>query len=227
MLLEEIAADQFDAVVFVGGGGAMEYYDNQTALNLVKDEMEKGKVVAVVGAGHLNGIKKHLENKTFEIDLNKLEQIPIKRVNILKIVGYSIPVLFVAMILWMIITRGPEAINDIIDVWIWWFLINGTLSAIGAAIARGHPLTIGTAFIAAPFTSLNPAVAAGWFAGIVEAKLRMPKVKDFQNLSKIDGLKDFFNNRVIRLLMVVALANVGSMIGTLVAFPYIASLVFG
>ena len=100
------------------------------------------------------------------------------------------------------------------------------LSAVGAAIARGHPLTIGAAFLAAPFTSLNPAVAAGWFAGMVEAKLRTPRVKDFQDLSKIDGLKDFFNNKVIRLLMVVALANVGSMIGTFVAFPYIASFVF-
>ena len=48
MKLEEIAADDFDAVVFVGGGGAMEYYDNQTALKLAKDTMAKGKVLAAI-----------------------------------------------------------------------------------------------------------------------------------------------------------------------------------
>jgi pheromone shutdown protein TraB len=74
---------------------------------------------------------------------------------------------------------------------------------------------------------LNPAIAAGWVAGYVEAKLRTPVIKDFKNLSKIESLKEFWNNRVIRLLMVVALANVGSMIGTIVAFPYIANLLTG
>jgi pheromone shutdown-related protein TraB len=192
----------------------------------ILDESKKGKVVAVVGAGHLNGIKKHLEEKEFEVDLHELEQVPKKHVSIAKLVAYSIPVLFVSLLVWMIITRGPGAWEDIKNMFLAWFLINGSLSAVGAAIARGHPLTIGTAFLAAPFTSLNPAVAAGWFAGIVEAKLRTPRVKDFQDLSRVDSLKDFFNNKVIRLLMVVALSNVGSMIGTLVAFPYIASFVF-
>ena len=80
--------------------------------------------------------------------------------------------------------------------------------------------------VAAPITSLNPTLAAGWFAGFVEAKMRTPMVKDFQGLSKIESTKDFLNNRVIRLLMVVALANVGSMIGTFVALSYIIPKVF-
>ena len=159
--------------------------------------------------------------------MKKYEEVPVKRIKITKIVAYSIPILFVALILWLVFTRGADAWDQIKNVFIWWFLINGSLSALGAAIARGHPLSIGTAFLAAPLTSLNPAIAAGWVAGYVEAKLRMPVVKDFQNLSKIENMKEFWNNRVIRLLMVVALANLGSMVGTLIAFPYIASLVFG
>jgi pheromone shutdown-related protein TraB len=193
----------------------------------ILDESKKGKVVAVVGAGHINGIKKQLEKKDLETDLKKYEEVPKKKVKITKVIAYSIPILFVALILWLIFTRGPDAWDQVKNVFIWWFLINGSLSAIGAAIARGHPLSIGTAFLAAPLTSLNPAIAAGWVAGYVEAKLRTPVVRDFQDLSKIDSFKDFWNNRVIRLLMVVALANLGSMIGTLIAFPYIASLVFG
>ena len=193
----------------------------------ILNESKKGKVVAVVGAGHLKGIQKQLEKKRLKTDLKKLEEVPKKRIKITKIVAYSIPILFVALIAWLILTRGPDAWEQIRNVFIWWFIINGSLSALGAAIARGHPLSIGTAFLAAPLTSLNPAIAAGWVAGYVEAKLRTPVVKDFKNLSKIESFKEFWNNRVIRLLMVVALANLGSMIGTLVAFPYIASLVFG
>ena len=193
----------------------------------ILDESKTGKVLAVVGAGHLKGIQKQLEKKELKTNLKKYEEVPIKRIKITKIVAYSIPILFVALILWLVFTRGADAWDQIKNVFIWWFLINGSLSALGAAIARGHPLSIGTAFLAAPLTSLNPAIAAGWVAGYVEAKLRMPVVKDFQNLSKIENMKEFWNNRVIRLLMVVALANLGSMVGTLIAFPYIASLVFG
>jgi len=192
------------------------------------DESKKGKVVAVVGAGHLQGIKKHLESNDFEnVDLKELEYVPKKRIKVGKTVAYAIPVLFVALIAWLLFTRGTSAWIDIKDIFLWWFLINGVLSAIGAAIARGHPLTILTAFVAAPLTSLNPAVAAGWVAGYVEAKLRTPKMKDFQDMSKLESLKDFWNNKVIRLLMVVALANMGSMIGTFVAGTKIFHIVFG
>lgn len=192
----------------------------------IQDESEKGKVLAVVGAGHVKGIKEKLSKDDLKTNLKSLEEVPKKRIKITKVIAYAIPVLFVALIVWLIYSRGPNAWADIQDVLLWWFLINGSLSALGAAIARAHPLSIGTAFVAAPLTSLNPAVAAGWVAGYVEAKLRTPVVKDFQELSKLESFKEFWNNRVIRLLMVVALANLGSMIGTLIAFPYIYSLVF-
>ncbi len=193
----------------------------------ILEASKQGKVVAIVGAGHLQGIQSHLEQTSFDVDIKKLEEVPKKRVSIPKLVAYLIPVLFVSILVWMMLTRGPEAWRDVADVLLYWFVINGSLSALGAFIARGHPLTWLAAFIAAPFTSLNPAVAAGWFAGLVEAKLRTPTVKDFQNLGKIESMSDFFKNKVIRLLMVVALANVGSMIGTFVALPFVISLGFG
>lgn len=193
----------------------------------ILDESKKGKVVAVVGAGHLKGIKEQLEKKELKTDLSKLEEVPEKRIKISKVIGYSIPIMFVALIAWLFFTRGTSAFDQLKNVFLWWFLIIGGLSAIGTAIARGHPFSICTAFVAAPFTALHPAIAAGWVAGYVEAKLRAPVVKDFQNLSKIENFKEFWNNKVIRLLMVVAFANLGSMIGTIIAFPYIASFIFG
>ena len=188
------------------------------------DESKKGKVVAVVGAGHLKGIQKHLEKKKLDVDLKKLEFVPKKRFSILKAVGYIVPIVFVALIVYLFLTGGWDKAGNAL---LMWFLINGSLSALGTLIARGHPLSILTAFVAAPLTSLNPAIAAGWVAGYVEFKLRKPVVKDFQTLSKMDSTKDFFNNKVIRLLMVVALANVGSMIGTFIALPYLISLGIG
>ena len=190
----------------------------------ILDESKNGKVVAVVGAGHVNGIKKYLEKKKLDVDLKELEYVPKKRFSLLKTVGYAVPIIFVVLIVYLFLIGGWERAADAL---LWWFVINGSLSALGALIARAHPLSIATAFVAAPITSLNPAIAAGWVAGYVEFKLRKPVVKDFQTLSKIDSTKDFFNNRVIRLLMVVALANLGSMIGTFVALPYILSLGFG
>ena len=190
----------------------------------ILNESKKGTVVAVVGAGHLKGIEHHLKKKSLNVDLEKLEYIPEKRFNILKSVGYIVPIIFVAIIVYLFLNGGWDKAGNAL---LMWFLINGSLSALGTAIARGHILTILTAFVAAPLTSLNPAIAAGWVAGFVEFKLRKPVVKDFQMLSKMDSTKDFFNNKVIRLLMVVALANVGSMIGTFVALPYLISLGIG
>jgi pheromone shutdown-related protein TraB len=179
------------------------------------------KVVAVVGAGHVKGIQKNLQQIHKTPSFEELNTVPKKRIHWGKTIAYLIPILFGSLIIWLayngFTSTDPDYWNKFWSVLFTWFLINGVCSAIGAALARGHPFSIATAFLAAPFTSLNPAVAAGWFAGAVEAKVRTPTVKDFQNLSTIESTRDFLNNKVIRVLMVAALANIGSMIGTFVA----------
>jgi len=190
-------------------------------------ESKKGKIVAVVGAGHINGIKKHLQTQDLNVNLQELDIVPKKRINLVKVIEVAIPVIFFSIIGWIIYSTGIDPWNKIKDIFLVWFLVHGILSAVGAAIARGHPLSILTAFVAAPFTSLEPFFAPGWFAGLVEAKLRKPVVKDFQDLGKLESMRDFFKNKVIRLLMVVALANLGSIIGTIIALPWILSLGLG
>ena len=106
-----------------------------------------------------------------------------------------------------------------------WFLINGILSALGVALALAHPLTIISAFLAAPFTSLNPMIAAGWVAGLVEAIINKPQVKDFEHLGEdITSFKGFWKNKITRILLVVVFANLGSTAGTLIGGVAIASL---
>jgi pheromone shutdown protein TraB len=104
-------------------------------------------------------------------------------------------------------------------------LINGVLAALGALIAGGHILTVVMAFVAAPITSLNPTIAAGWVAGLTEAWIRKPKVEDFESLAQdITSLKGFRRNEITKILLVVVLSNVGSGIGTLIGVPLVASL---
>jgi pheromone shutdown-related protein TraB len=194
--------------------------DTYIAQKILDASQGNKTVVAVVGAGHLQGIKSHLTSPGFHTDLTELEHLPKKRFSLIKTIGYAIPIIFVVVIIYAYYVDG---IGKSIEIILYWFLINGICSAIGTLLARGHILSIITAFIAAPITSLNPAVAAGWVAGYVEAKLRTPVVRDFKQLRNIETFKEFWNNRVVRLLMVVAFANLGSMVGTWLATFYIAS----
>lgn len=181
--------------------------------------LEGKRVVAVVGAGHVEGIKRIIESRKKE-NIEKLEKIPESR-NPWKYLGYSVPLIFISLVVWGFYTNGTELTIEMLKKW---FLINGVLSAIGTALAFGHPLSIMVAFLAAPFTSLNPTLAAGWFAGLTEAWIRKPKVKDFDNLFKLDGIRDYWGNRVTRILLVIVFANIGSSIGTFIALPYLALL---
>lgn len=94
-------------------------------------------------------------------------------------------------------------------------------------MAFGHPLTILTAFVAAPITALNPLLASGWFAGLVQAFVRKPTVGDFENLSNdISSVKGFWNNKVTRILLIIILSNIGSSIGTFIGGADVLRLFF-
>ncbi|WP_102349129.1 TraB/GumN family protein [Bacillus sp. Marseille-P3661] len=168
------------------------------------------KIVAVLGAAHVPGIKEEIKK---DHDLKLLNQVPPKS-NVPKIIGWSIPVLILAIIAYTFYANPSAGMQQTLS----WVLWNGALSAIGTAIALGHPLAVLTAFIAAPITSLNPLLAAGWFAGFVQAYIRRPSVRDFENLSEdVFSVKGFWNNKVTRILLIVVLANVGSSLGTFIA----------
>ncbi len=167
------------------------------------------KVVAVLGAAHVPGVKKELYR---EQDLKKLNEIPPKS-PWPKIFSWGIPLLVGFIIIYSFIVNFSTGV-EITKTWIIW---NGALSALGVVIARGHILTIVTAFLAAPLSSLNPTLAAGWFAGLAEAYLRKPKVKDFQSLSEGISFKTIWTNKVTKILLIVVLANLGSVLGTAIA----------
>lgn len=173
------------------------------------------KIVAVVGAGHAPGIKKHIAADE-TIDTDALDSIPAggKTGKLLK---WLIPGLIVVLFAAGFFIKGKGAGTDMIWMWI---AANGIFAGLGALAALAHPYTILSSIIAAPLTSLNPMIAAGWVSGLVEAFSRKPKVKDLESIPEdILSIRGFWRNNVTRILLVVVFTNLGSTIGTMTAIP--------
>ena len=167
------------------------------------------KIVAVLGAAHVPGIKTQIKK---EHDLERLSQVPPKS-KVPKMIAWTIPILILAVIAYTFYANPSAGWQQTIS----WVLWNGSFAGLGALIAWAHPLTIITAFVVAPITSLNPLIAAGWFAGIVQAFIHKPNVGDFENLTTdVFSVKGFWRNKVTRILLIVVLTNLGSTIGTLI-----------
>jgi pheromone shutdown-related protein TraB len=178
-------------------------------------------IVAIVGAGHVPGILKELHE---EKPLEPLMEIPEPSLWP-KLLKWGIPAAIIALLAYGFLTGDSEKSLQSIYIWI---LVNGALSALGAALALGHPLTVLSAFLAAPLTSLNPLIAAGWVCGLVQALLRKPTVKDLEDLPEaITSVRGFWMNPVSRILLVVVLSNLGSTLGTFISGSWIAARTIG
>ncbi len=178
------------------------------------------KIVGVVGAGHVPGIRTQWKNP---VDIEDLERMPPKgRFSVF--FKWGMPVLIIGILFLGFFMAGSKAGTDMIK---WWVLANAILAGLGAALAFAHPLTVLSAVIASPITSLNPMIAAGWVAGLVEVFLGKPKVMDFERLAEdISSMKGFWRNKITRILLVVVFTNLGSSLGALVAIPLMVR-VFG
>lgn len=166
------------------------------------------RIVAIVGAGHVPGIKTWLGRS---IDTAPLETIPPPRRST-QILGWLIPLLLVGLVAWSFFAAGSDSGTEAVEAWFW---LTGIWAAAGAALAFGHPLTILSAFIAAPFTAANPFLASGWVAGLVEALIRRPRVGDFQTIADdLTSLRGIWRNRVSRVLLVMILTNLLGTLGT-------------
>jgi pheromone shutdown-related protein TraB len=174
-------------------------------------------IVAVVGAGHVKGILNHI---TADEPLEELMKIPPKsRLGIF--LTWSVPTAIVGLLVYAFFTRG--AAHSLENIYIW-VAITGSLSALGTAVALAHPLTILSAFLAAPITTLHPLIASGWVAALVQAWIKRPTVADFEDLpDAIETLRGFWTNPVTKILLIAALSNLGSMIGVYISGIWIAA----
>ncbi len=179
------------------------------------------KILAVVGAGHIQGIISKIKNDE-KVNLEEITFIP-KTSQISLIVGWSIPILIAGSILYIGYDKGiHEAGNNALI----WILANGIPSAIGAILAFGHPFAIISVFFAAPLTSLTPLIGAGYVAAFVQSYFKPPLVFEIQNVSEdINKLSLWWKNRLLRILLVFFLSGLGSVLGTYVgAYKIISNL---
>lgn len=170
-------------------------------------------IIALVGAGHLPGMATDFAAPPSEEQLRRLdERPPASRVGYY--FGWGLGIFILGMF-YVGYQQSPEIGWQLAVTWL---VVNGGLSALGAALALAHPLSILTAFFAAPITSLNPTIGAGMVVGLVESYLRKPKVRDFESLrDDISSWKMWWKNRVVRVFLVFFFANIGSVFGTYIA----------
>ena len=179
------------------------------------------KIVAIIGAAHMPGILQKLGQQITAEDIGSLSVIPAKT-TFSKLIPWLIPAVVVGLFVDGFMAGNTEQLASAALAWV---LAHGVLSALGALIALGHPLTILAAFVAAPITSLNPTIGAGFVTGIVQAIMAPPKVKDLESVAEdIAGLGGWWRNRLTRVLLVFFLSSLGSAAGTMVAFGWLKDL---
>lgn len=185
---------------------------------------EGSRKVAVIGAGHAPGIIKTIESLDegrISTDLSDISEAP-KPGPWGKILGWLVPITIVALIIWGSVKNG---FAEGLKMFLYWAAVNSGCCFLSAILVQAHPLNWLVAAICSPIAVLNPAVGVGLFTGIAEAKLRVPTVKDFENLSDDSGsFKGWFKNRFLHALVVFFGTSLGSIIGTFVGYPILAKL---
>jgi pheromone shutdown-related protein TraB len=184
------------------------------------------KTAAVVGAGHLDGIRAHIESIAdgkADADVSGLETTPPPGLGG-RIAGWAIPVVIVALIAAGFFRAGADVSLEMLSRWVLW---NGSLAAAGSLLALAHPLAILVSFIGAPIATLNPFIGVGVFSGITQAMLRRPRIADAESLTEsFTSLKGLYKNRITHALLVFFLSSIGGMIGNFVSIPRLAGSLF-
>ncbi|MFU8766467.1 MAG: TraB/GumN family protein [Candidatus Methanoperedens sp.] len=187
------------------------------ARNLV-DIAHEGKVVAVVGAGHRQGIQRYLDNPDTIPPIEELSTIPKKGFSWFKAVIFGMLVMIIGVLVLLVFSGGLSS-ETLLTAMLYLFITQGILSGLCVLLVRGHPFSALTAFGLAWFGFLHPFLAVGWLAGLVEAHFRPPTTHDFKTIMKSEKMSELMRNNLFRIILVAGLANLGSMLGTFVAIP--------
>lgn len=206
-----------------GGYNALVHErDAYMAYNL--KSLEKHNVVAVVGAGHKEGITTYLNNPETIPELSTINYVEESKISIIQIILYLIPVIFIILFI-MAFMQGINIQGGLIN----YILFAGTGAFLGSLISGSKIQSAIVAFIVAPITVIHPLLAAGWFSGLVEGKLRHVGWDDMHDLADFESFKDLWHNQLFRVILVVLGTNLGCTIGVLLTInnvfvPYIHSI---
>jgi len=187
-------------------------------LVLLKAQRPEGRILAVVGAGHRQGITQYIDNPQTLPPFDSLTREP-RSFPWGKIFGFMVTGLFIFLL--AALAFSGVGWNVLLYAFLFWVIIHGILSGFFTLLAGGHPYSALTSFCVAWMTALNPMVAAGWFAAYVEARVRKPPLADFRKIYESESLSDMARVPLFRVVLVAAMSNLGSIIGTILYFIFI------
>jgi pheromone shutdown protein TraB len=199
-------------------------------------------VVAVVGAGHREGIERYLdhpeelpaaESLVGEVSSSRVASV------IYKGIGYTLTLGFFAFFV-LLAMAGVQG-ELLLRIFVAWFFVNGIIAAGLARLAGAHWTSAGVGGGVAWLTSVNPLLAPGWFAGYVELRYTSVNVADISKLNEMladqeTPLLELLGRMrdevpTFRLILIVAMTNIGSFIATIlfatVFLPYFAADIGG
>lgn len=213
-----MAMEEFRKFSPNGARALIDERDAFLAHNLADLTKRHTRVLAVLGAGHVEGVKKYLEAPDTIPPLQQLTA-EVKSRPWGLIFGVGVTALFVFLLI--ALAFSGVGVEVLVHALLYWVLIHGVLTAVFTLAARGHPLSALTGFAVSWFTALNPLIAAGWFSAIVEAKIRKPAPSDFRKIFEAESISAMMKVPLFRVVLVAALANVGSTLGTILYFMFI------
>ncbi|MDD1656458.1 MAG: TraB/GumN family protein [Methanomicrobiales archaeon] len=201
-----------------GAQALIDERDAYLALQLLALTGRHERVLAIVGAGHVEGIRKHLAAPETIPPPESLTGTK-KGLPYGTILGVMVLGLFALLV--TAIAFSGVGIDLLVRAFVYWVVIHGVLAAGCALLAGGHPLSALTAFAVSWMTALHPLIAAGWFTVPVEARIRKPTVADFRRIMESETFTEMREVPLFRVILVAALTNVGSMLGTFLYFVFI------
>lgn len=203
-----------------GGYNALVHErDAYMAYNL--KSLEDKNVVAVVGAGHKQGILDYLDNPDTIPPIESISSVKESKISIVKILLYLIPVFFV-VIFALAFIQGANIQTGLIN----YLIFAGGGAFLGSLLSGSKLRSAVVGLLVAPITVIHPLLAAGWFSGIVEGQARKVGWDDLHELSEFESFKDLWHNKLFRVILVVIGTNLGCTVGFLltisnVFIPYI------
>jgi pheromone shutdown-related protein TraB len=187
-------------------------------LVLLKAQRPEGKILAVVGAGHQQGISGYLDNPATLPPFDSLVGEP-KSLPWGKIFGFTVTGLFIFLL--AAIGFSGVGLNVLLEAFLFWVIIHGVLAALFVLLAGGHPYSALTCFCVAWMTSLNPMLHAGWIGAYVEARVRKPPISDFRKIYETESIGEMIKIPLFKVVLVAALGNLGSLLGTVLYFIFV------
>lgn len=211
----DMALDEFRKFSPNGARALIDERDAYLVHQLVGLSHAYERVLAVVGAGHIAGIRRYLADPASLPPLEELTR-TVKPFPWMRVIEVVVGAVFVGIL--VLIAFSGVGAGVLLWALLYWVLLHGVLTAVFTLLAGGHPLSALTGFAVSWLTAIHPLLAAGWFSAIVEAKIRKPRKGDVKRLLEAANFAEMRQNPLFRVVFVAALANVGSTLGTVAYF---------